>query len=69
MLKYILLSRSNKYNHKRIPIIFAKPKIMTPVKFGKIKGQGNRRLEGIEPYLNVVILFIIRSIYSVKNKF
>ena len=63
MLKYILLRRSNKYNHKRIPSIFAKPKIMTPITFGKIKGQGNRRLEGIEPYLDIVIRFIIRSIY------
>lgn len=62
MLKYILLYRSNKYNHKRIPIIFAKPKISTPVKFGKIKGRDNRRLEGIEPYLRVVINLIIRSI-------
>lgn len=70
MLKYILLCRSNKYNHKRIPSSFAKSKILTPVKFGKLKGRSSRRLEGIEPYLNVVIFPInIKSFYLMEKKF
>ena len=31
---------------------------MTPFIIGKIPGRGNRHLEGIEPYLNVVILLL-----------
>jgi hypothetical protein len=65
MLKYILFRKSKQFNHRRIPNIFAKPNLMTPVIVGKIPGRDSRHLEGIEPYLNVVILHIeVRKPYT-----